>query len=560
MVLGRTWQGRTGIRRPCRIHPSMGESSKRKKKPGASQRGAVRFMTGVIISVGFRMVLLFLPVLSILSLLHVPVYSEIPVSYSEDTERPYMLFNSVIFLVFALVFYAVWPLLKNRANARWGWLTAASFVFYGWWDWRFLFLIIGSGLLDFFSGLGMERYPARKRWFLALSLLGNIGSLAAFKYSRFLAENVDALLAGCGIEFSVSASLPPFIMILPVGISFYTFQSMSYTIDIYRNELKPTKNILHFFSYLSMFPQLVAGPIVRARELLPQLTESRDTTEEERWEGTSLVVRGFFKKMVIADNLAPIVTAAFSSMVPAESSLYWWSITTAFAFQIYCDFSGYSDIARGLARWMGYDFLVNFNHPYVSTSLREFWTRWHISLSTWFRDYVYIPLGGSRTSELRSYTNLVITMVVSGLWHGAAWTFVIWGLLHGVFSAIERMTKWPKRLKVIPLGRYAALLIVMVQVWVAWVFFRAETLSQAVDILRIMFSFSGELRLGLGAHGAFFIALALLREATVFWRLNALDALPPVWRPRAEIAFMAVVVTICVYFRGPGSEFIYFQF
>ncbi len=263
-----------------------------------------------------------------------------------------MLFNSLIFLIFGTLFFVVWPLARRRANIRWAYLTIASFVFYGWWDWRFLFLILASGLLDFASGLGMQAMPHRRKIFLGLSIFGNIGSLMVFKYSGFFAENISALLALFGMTVELKSHFPSFILILPVGISFYTFQSMSYTIDIYKGQLAPTRNPLHFFAYLSMFPQLVAGPIIRAADLLPQLREVKRVTEEQRWEGMRLILHGFFKKVIIADHLAYYVTEAFSDTVPPEATAFWWLVMTAFAFQIYCDFSGYSDIARGLrAGW-----------------------------------------------------------------------------------------------------------------------------------------------------------------------------------------------------------------
>jgi alginate O-acetyltransferase complex protein AlgI len=263
---------------------------------------------------------------------------------------------------------------------------------------------------------------------------------------------------------------------------------MSYTFDVYRNKLKPTKSILQFFAYLSMFPQLVAGPIVRAETMLPQLLEVKGVSNEKRWDGFQLIVRGYFKKMVIADNLAPLVMAAFSAPDINTSTMFWWGAIIAFAFQIYCDFAGYSDIARGLALWMGYDFPDNFNHPYISTSIREFWERWHISLSTWFRDYLYIPLGGNRKGKFRSYINLWITMLVSGLWHGAAWTFVAWGAVHAFFASAERLTGWPEKIGKSSVAKFLAWFIVSIQVLVAWVFFRAENINQALDILKVLYS------------------------------------------------------------------------
>lgn len=478
-----------------------------------------------------------------------------------------MLFNSLIFLVFAAAFFGMWPFIKPHRQARYLLLVVSSFIFYGWWDWRFLFLIIASGLLDFFAGLGMYRRPSLRKFFLGLSLLGNVGSLMLFKYSGFFADNLSWLLGQFGLDVQLRTGLPAFVLILPVGISFYTFQSMSYTIDVYKGQLKPTDNVLHFFSYLALFPQLVAGPIIRAADLLPQLEKESHTTEQQRWEGMHLIIHGFAKKVFIADNLAYFVTEAFNNPVHSPNTLYWWVIMTAFAFQIYCDFSGYSDIARGLAKWMGYEFMVNFNHPYVATSLREFWSRWHISLSTWFRDYVYIPLGGSRGGELKSQTNMWITMLVSGFWHGAAWNFIIWGGLHALSTTIERFSRWPQRVCALPGGRFLASFILLVQVWVTWVFFRAGTLHQAMDILGSMFSFHGGfegLMYDLGGTKlltlAVIIGIAALREFWFFMGWHEREFVPGRWRPHVQVTVMAVLIVVCVFFRGPGSQFIYFQF
>lgn len=482
-------------------------------------------------------------------------------------ERPPMLFNSLVFFIFAALFFLIWPLAKRHRQVRYAFIVAASFVFYGWWDWRFLFLILASGILDFWCGLAMAAHPARRKLLLGLSLIGNIGSLMVFKYSGFFADNIAALAGLFGLELNLRESIPHFVLILPVGISFYTFQSMSYTIDIYKGHLKPTSNVLHFFSYLSFFPQLVAGPIVRAADLLPQLELVPHTNERTRWEGTKLIVHGFAKKVFIADNLAYYVTTAFNDPLHVQNTAYWWVIMTAFAVQIYCDFSGYSDIARGLAKWAGYDFMVNFRHPYVATSLRDFWSRWHISLSTWFRDYVYIPLGGSRASALRSEVNLWTTMLVSGLWHGAAWSFVIWGALHAFGMTIERLTKWEQVQKRIPGGRYLASALLLVHVWVAWVFFRASGLDQAGRIIASMFTPQGDVH-GLVAqlggvkllNLGIVIAIAAMREFWFFMRWNERQFLPDRLAARVDVAFVAVLVLVCVFFRGAGSQFIYFQF
>lgn len=471
-----------------------------------------------------------------------------------------MLFNSFVFIVFAILFFSLWPLMRRRHNLRWAYLIIASFIFYGWWDWRFLFLIIASGTIDYWAGLQMKAHPNHRRLFLVLSIIGNVGSLMIFKYSGFVAENIDAFFSTFGYDVGLRSRVPDFMLILPVGISFYTFQSMSYTFDVYRGQLRPTKNVLHFFAYLAMFPQLVAGPIIRARDLLPQLKEYHRTPEQKRWSGLKLIAMGYFKKVVIADNLAPFVTAAFSAAPPSDSSSYWWIVITAFAFQIYFDFSGYSDIARGLANWMGYDFMVNFNHPYKAASFREFWNRWHISLSTWFRDYVYFSLGGSRLGKWRAHVNMWVTMVVSGLWHGAAWNFVIWGGLHAWFLSVERITKWPKLLKGIVGGRMLVSLFLIVQVWVAWVFFRAESLDQALYVVKTMFNFGGALDFGLRHNSMIFLAAAIVGELFVYLRLNEKQLIPSMWQSRLKPVLWALVIVACIYLRGPGSEFIYFQF
>ena len=466
-----------------------------------------------------------------------------------------MLFNSIIFLLFATVFFSINKLLGKRVNARLLWLTIASFFFYGWWDWRFLFLIVFSGLIDYGAALGMARFPARKKLLLVLSVIANIGSLSVFKYSGFIAQNIDSFLGLQG-SLSLLSNIPDFFLITPVGISFYTFQSMSYTLDVYRNKMEPTKNVVLFFAYLSMFPQLVAGPIVRAQSMLSQLLEVKTVSADERWSGFRLVVRGYFKKMVIADNLAPLVVAAFSSPEVSTSSAYWWGTLIAFAFQIYCDFAGYSDIARGLARWMGYDFPDNFKHPYIATSLRDFWERWHISLSTWFRDYVYIPLGGNKKGTFRTHVNLWVTMILSGLWHGANWTFVAWGALHAFFSSFEKLTQWPNRLRQNSFTRTISWLLVLVQVLVAWAFFRANNIQQAFEIVKTLFAFSGPLSFGWGLNGSIFIGIMIIRELLVVLGLDQKYQPKPIW----EMLFYALLIATIVFFRGAGSEFIYFQF
>lgn len=469
-----------------------------------------------------------------------------------------MLFNSLVFLIFAALFFALWPLCARGRGRRWGYLVVASFVFYGWWDWRFLFLILASGLLDFWSALGMARRPQWRRALLIVSIIGNVGSLAAFKYIAFFTTSLNGFLSLLG-----DWQVPVIQAALPVGISFYTFQSMSYTIDVYRGKLEPTPNVLHFFAYLALFPQLVAGPIVRAAHLLPQLLDDPRVSEVERWQGLRLIAFGFFKKMVLADNLAPAVNAAFASPAPEPSAPFWWLTVTMFALQIYYDFSGYSDIARGLGKWLGLDFPVNFDHPYMSRGLREFWTRWHISLSTWFRDYVYLPLGGSRLGAARGYLNLWITFLLSGLWHGAGWTFVIWGAIHAAGLSLERLSGWRGRLDRLPGGAAVGWLGTMVFVWVGWVFFRAVSLEQALAILGIMFNpalLTWPALPTLFLTAGWFCLIAGLHElahVTGLARACQVSAWSTRW---LEPVAVALLLAGSIYLRGPGGAFIYFQF
>jgi len=469
-----------------------------------------------------------------------------------------MIFNSIEFLLFGVLFFALWPFMRNNKETRWSFITMASFFFYGWWDWRFLFLIIGSGLIDYSAGLAIEKYRRNKRFWLVLSLLGNLGALSIFKYSLFFAQVGEDILEKIEVTVNLQDSIPEFALILPVGISFYTFQSLSYTIDIYRGRLKPTKNILHFFSYLAMFPQLVAGPIVRAKDFLFQLNRVRIPSTLERWNAIKMIVFGFFQKMVIADNLSFFIDSAFEGKAVYDGALFWWVVMIAFSFQIYADFSGYSLIARGLAKYMGYHFKMNFNHPYLSRSIREFWTRWHISLSTWFRDYVYIPLGGSKKGFWWGLLAMALTMLLSGLWHGAAYTFLIWAALHVLWLSIERITKWPK------IMRYHSLIIpvIFIQTLLAWVYFRSADMEQGNGIITKLFS--GESSdwafFQFYLDSIFFLGLGILIELVIFVRKNDQQWIRFYWRYGFDVLFVSLAIVAIIFFRGEGKQFIYFQF
>lgn len=347
-----------------------------------------------------------------------------------------MSFTSLQFLFFLpLVFSLYWML---RRSVRWQnlLLVVASYVFYGWWDWRFLGLIALTTAASFASGLLLEYYEGherRRRWITASNIALNLGILALFKYYNFFADNFAALLLALGLH----ADLPTLRLILPVGISFYTFQALSYTIDVHRRQLRATRDAVAFFAYISFFPQLVAGPIERATHLLPQMLRARTFKYEAAVDGLRQMLWGFAKKMLVADSCALAVDIIWQS--PAEQSALVLAVgAVLFSIQIYGDFSGYSDIAVGCARLFGIQLMQNFRTPYFATSVRDFWRRWHISLMTWLRDYVYIPLGGNRCSPLRHTLNTLTTFLLSGLWHGAAWTYVLWGLYHGVLVSLGK--------------------------------------------------------------------------------------------------------------------------
>src|SRR5262245_9910848 len=341
-----------------------------------------------------------------------------------------MVFHSLDFVVFFVLVVAVYWRLGHRAQNLL--LLVSSYVFYGYVHPWFLILIAASTAIDYLSARGMERWPARRHAFMALSIVSNFGMLGFFKYFNFFAENVQAALGGLGLHVSA----PVLRVILPVGISFYTFQAMSYTVDVFRGELRARRSLLDVAVFISFFPHLVAGPIQRASFLLPQVESPRRFSVEQAASGFYLMVWGFFKKLVIADNVGVIANKVFALADPSFEIL--WAGVFAFAIQIYADFSAYTDIARGSSRWLGFELTENFDHPYMARTPADFWRRWNISLSTWFRDYVYIPPGGSRATGGAWARNVLITFLLSGLWHGASWNYVLWGGYHGVLLLLTR--------------------------------------------------------------------------------------------------------------------------
>jgi len=405
-----------------------------------------------------------------------------------------MLFNSISFLIFLpVVFILYWGLFKRSLKLQNIFLLIASYLFYGWWDYRFLALIAASTLVDFSIGRFLQKTGTQihQKMLLSLSLVFNLGLLGFFKYYNFFIESWMDSWANLGVELQVSS----LNIILPVGISFYTFQTLSYTIDVYRRKIEPTSDIINFSVFVAFFPQLVAGPIERAKHLLPQFSKKRIFIEERGISGIHLILWGLFKKIVIADSCAIYVNAIFNDYENMNSaSLLLGAVY--FAFQIYGDFSGYSDIAIGTGRLFGFDLMRNFNFPYFSRNIAEFWRRWHISLSTWFRDYLYIPLGGSRGSKWQQVRNVFIIFLVSGFWHGANWTFVIWGGLHALFflplllgNQNRKHLNQVAENKILPSFReLLQMLFTFGLTSFAWIFFRADSLFDAVNFIKRIFT------------------------------------------------------------------------
>ena len=400
-----------------------------------------------------------------------------------------MLFNSLQFVIFFPIVIILYFLIPHKK--RWILLLIASYYFYMCWKVDYIVLIIISTLIDYVCSNKMSRInekPKRKKWLL-LSLFSNLGILFGFKYFNFFSENIQNIFN----HYNVFYEMPFFDVLLPVGISFYTFQTLSYTIDVYNNKTPAQKHLGVFAVYVSFFPQLVAGPIERSNHLLPQFLKKHEVKYERMKAGLQKMLWGFFKKIVIADNLAILVDSVYNN-VENYSGLALILATIFFTFQIYCDFSGYSDIAIGTAKVMGFELRENFKRPYFSKSIREFWQRWHITLSSWFRDYVYIPLGGNRTIKWKWYYNILITFLLSGLWHGANWTFIIWGALHGFYLITALILSKPneKIFKIIKnispqLNKIMDVALTFILVAFAWIFFRANSLSDAIYVITNLF-------------------------------------------------------------------------
>jgi alginate O-acetyltransferase complex protein AlgI len=467
-----------------------------------------------------------------------------------------VLFNSFVFLGFFAAFYPVYLALGSRVRIQNYWLLAASYVFYGYWDLRFLALLLLSTLVDYTIARAIDATAdpvARKRLLLG-SIAANLGVLGFFKYFGFFADNFMALAHALGLEVSPIT----LEVVLPVGVSFYTFQSLAYVIDVYRRQSPAFRRLADFAVFVAFFPQLMAGPIERARHLLPQVLGPRRVSAAQAHAGVYLVLWGFFKKVVIADNAGAIANRVFDGYT-GYTGLDLVLGAIAFTLQIYGDFSGYSDIARGLAKLLGFDLMVNFKLPYVSETPSEFWQRWHISLSLWLRDYLYIPLGGNRLGEAKTLRNLMLTMLLGGLWHGAAWNYVLWGAFHGAllvgYRRFDRAAARPRGLAL----RALRVALMFGFVCVGWILFRARSFEQIVYFLSHLgtatSAATAELAAPLLACAAALAAVETLQH--VRGDLLAAARLP---LPVRVSAYTALLFGIALFAMHEPTEFIYFQF
>ena len=475
-----------------------------------------------------------------------------------------MLFNSLEFFAFLAVVYGLYRICQHRWQNRV--LLIASYFFYGAWDWRFLSLIFLSTVVDYTIGLRMHResQPSIRKRLLLVSLVTNLGLLGVFKYFNFFTDSLESLLGSAGI----SLGWLDLNVILPVGISFYTFQTLSYTVDVFRGHLKPARNFLDFALFVSFFPQLVAGPIERASRLLPQVENPRTIQFQESARGAFLILLGLFKKIAVADGVAQIVDSVFNTTA-SVSTLEVIVATYCFAIQIYCDFSGYSDIARGISKLFGFDLMVNFKNPFFAVNPKDFWQRWHISLSSWLRDYLYIPLGGNRQGTANTYRNLMLTMGLGGLWHGAAWNFVWWGVYQGAILCVHRAIAGPKpqirpTKTFIDLLRRVLLTVAFFQIVAyGWLLFRANSLEQVFAFTDLLFFHPNGIDLSVIYRPSFVILLGIPLLLALEFAQFALDRAKFYARwplPVQSLVYAALIFTTLMGLSNAQDSFIYFQF
>ncbi|MEZ5046511.1 MAG: MBOAT family O-acyltransferase [Chitinophagaceae bacterium] len=481
-----------------------------------------------------------------------------------------MFFNSIDFAIFLpLVFILYWFVTNNNLKLQNFLIVVASYIFYGWWDWKFLSLILFSSIVDYLVSrqLGIEEHKSKRKALLWISIMINLGLLGFFKYFNFFLANFKAAFSFFGSEININS----LNIILPVGISFYTFQTLSYTIDVYNKKLKPTNDFIAFSAFVSFFPQLVAGPIERATHLLPQFYTKRTFDYAKAVDGLRQILWGLFKKIVIADNCAEYANQIFNHS-NHHSGVTLLLGALFFTFQIYGDFSGYSDIAIGTSRLFGFDLMRNFNFPYFSRDIAEFWRRWHISLSTWFRDYLYIPLGGSQGGTVTKIRNTFIIFIVSGFWHGANWTFIVWGALNAIYflpllltnsnrNNIETVAKG----KLLPNPKeFFAMLLTFGLTVLAWIFFRAENIAHAYHYILGIFK-NPHSYIQIGIYWKYKIVLCLILLFIIIEWIGrdgqyAIERIGYTWKRPLRFALYYAIIIAIIWFTGKDQQFIYFQF
>ena len=467
-----------------------------------------------------------------------------------------MLFNSIQFIYF----FPTVVILYFLSPYKWRWLVLLllSYYFYMSWNVNYVFLILFTTIISYWSAIKIEKAKLKrsKKLYLVISVVASLGVLFFYKYFNFFGESINIVSNKMGLE----SQIPYFKLLLPVGISFYTFQTLSYSIDVYRDKMKAEYHFGIYALYVSFFPQLVAGPIERSTRLLPQFRVKHDLNFQNFVLGVKWIILGYFMKLVIADRLALYVDSVYNN-VYEHSGVTFLVATFLFAFQIFGDFAGYSSIAIGIARIMGYKLITNFNRPYFGSSIGDLWHRWHISLSTWFRDYFYIPMGGNRVSVPRWYLNLFLTFLVSGLWHGANWTFVIWGALHGFYIVIENLFKLQVKKKISFIERIARVLIVFILVDFAWIFFRANNLTEAMYIVKSIADFSGTLFIDYKVFFYGFIGLLILFVNDLIVE-NYKDSIILNDQLNGKVVtYYAILICILLSIGVfNGGQFIYFQF
>lgn len=485
-----------------------------------------------------------------------------------------MLFNSINFALFLPIIYVLYWFVTNKSlKAQNILLLVASYFFYACWDWKFMFLLIFSTFLDYFTGIKMNENPKLKKFWFWLSIIINLGFLGVFKYYNFFAGSFADLLSGFGLHVAPIT----LNVILPIGISFYTFHGLSYVIDIYYNRIKPEKDFIEYSVFVCFFPLLVAGPIERATHLLPQIKKARIFNYNKSVDGLRQILWGLFKKVVIADQCAEIANPIFNDYTNFSGSTLVVG-AVLFAFQIYGDFSGYSDIALGVAKLFGIDLLKNFAFPYFSRDIAEFWRRWHISLSTWFRDYLYIPLGGSKGGAWSKIKNTFIIFLVSGFWHGANWTFIVWGLLNAIFIMPSIIFKTNRNnLDVVAKGKilpnakeFFAVLVTFSLTVFAWIFFRSNTLTDALQYILIIFSKSIIMFPKIPSSSIFGVSTAVIVAGLLILFLItewlgrhkefALQNIENILSKKWRYAMYYTFVFLILFFSGSDQQFIYFQF